>query len=472
MKKGKNIDELFRDKLANYEQEPPAWLLDSILDGAAGARRKKAVVFWRIAGVAAALLLAFVAGWQFNAGNDQRIAQQPVVSQITETEKNNQSTSESTYNQPDEEVIRLASESQPAVKKITNTAIAVRKAISVTTNSSETSSLIAANAETVNYPPIRSIHGRIYQENDPSVKLQEKKTSAGQAQVNYEKSIDQQIIEHNQQLAMLRDENSRKARWTVGAQVSPEYNVSRSKHSQVYASNMLGSGSNPVDLGAGISVEYKKGKRWSVQSGVYYSGMGQTSGNSGFSNKNLSGLIEMDANRGSEYFNAPVNIDPKSSQMTMNTTAGVIEFNKLPLGMELAANPEDKSMVSNAAVVSDARFIQNFEYLEIPLYLRYTILDSRFDVEMLGGFSSNFLVGNNTYIENNSGKNHIGSTKDMETLNYSGTLGVGLKYGLSKRFYLNVEPRIKYYLNSLNSNSAVTYKPYTVGVFTGLSYEF
>jgi hypothetical protein len=91
---------------------------------------------------------------------------------------------------------------------------------------------------------------------------------------------------------------------------------------------------------------------------------------------------------------------------------------------------------------------------------------------MIGGFSSNFLVGNNAYIENNTGKNLIGSTKDMEALNYSGTLGVGLKYGLSKRFYLNVEPRIKYYLNSLNSNSAVTYKPYTVGVFTGLSYEF
>jgi len=51
-------------------------------------------------------------------------------------------------------------------------------------------------------------------------------------------------------------------------------------------------------------------------------------------------------------------------------------------------------------------------------------------------------------------------------------LGMGFKYGLSRRISLNVEPRIKYYLNSLNSNSSVTYKPYTIGVFTGLSYEF
>jgi hypothetical protein len=123
-------------------------------------------------------------------------------------------------------------------------------------------------------------------------------------------------------------------------------------------------------------------------------------------------------------------------------------------------------------VVSDARFIQNFEYIEVPLYLRYTVLDSKFDVEMVGGFSSNLLVGNETYMESAVGRSLVGSTKDMETMNYSGTLGVGFKYGISRHLSLNVEPRVKYFLNSLNSNSSVTYKPYTIGVFTGLSYEF
>ena len=62
--KDKNIDELFRSKLSNFEQEPPAYVLENVLAGVAGARRKKKIIFWRIAGVAAALLLAFVAGWQ------------------------------------------------------------------------------------------------------------------------------------------------------------------------------------------------------------------------------------------------------------------------------------------------------------------------------------------------------------------------------------------------------------------------
>ena len=66
MRKDKNLDELFRDKLLNYEQEPPAYLLDNILSTVAGERRKKKMIFWRVAGVAAALLIAFVAGWQLN----------------------------------------------------------------------------------------------------------------------------------------------------------------------------------------------------------------------------------------------------------------------------------------------------------------------------------------------------------------------------------------------------------------------
>jgi hypothetical protein len=229
------------------------------------------------------------------------------------------------------------------------------------------------------------------------------------------------------------------------------------------------SATNPVDLGGGISVEYKPGKRWSLQSGVYYSGMGQSSGNSSASSSMSNDYAF--ANNGSKYFNAPVNIDTKSSNITMNGTAGVIEFNGVPSQIVLGTNLEDKSM-SNAVLVSDARFIQNFEYIEIPVYLRYTLIDSRFDVEMLGGFSSNLLVGNQTFMESSEGKSLIGKTKDMEPMTYSGTLGIGIKYGLSKRIFLNVEPRVKYYLHSLNSSSSVTYKPYTIGVYTGLSYQF
>lgn len=155
----------------------------------------------------------------------------------------------------------------------------------------------------------------------------------------------------------------------------------------------------------------------------------------------------------------------------MNSSAGVIQLKNVPTDLVIGNSIESKDMAS-AVFVADAQFTQNFDYVEIPLYLRYTLLDSKFGIEILGGFSSNVLVGNQAYVETNSGKTLVGKTNDMELMNYSGTFGMGFKYGLSKRFFLNLEPRVKYYLNSLNSNDAVTYKPYTIGVFTGLSYQF
>jgi hypothetical protein len=177
------------------------------------------------------------------------------------------------------------------------------------------------------------------------------------------------------------------------------------------------------------------------------------------------------ANAGSNYFNTPVKVDAISNRMSLNSNAGVIELSKIPSGLVVGNSLEDKTL-NSTVIVSPTSFIQNFDYIEIPLYVRYTLIDARFDVVMLGGLSSNVLVGNQIFVEGASGKSLVGKTNDMQTLNYSGTLGMGVKYGLSRRISLNVEPRIKYYLNSLNSNSSVTYKPYTIGIFTGLSYEF
>lgn len=473
MRKDKNLDELFRDKLLNYEQEPPAYILDNVLAGVAGARRKRKIVFWRMAGVAAALLLAFVAGWQFSMNEGKEPKQPMVASQPMIAEPAVETKEAAIVAQNNED--KIPSESGIASLASANKS----KEIGTTTTGSivgrtalhQETALAGATEESILLIPLKGLYRLLKFDAESDHSLQISKLNQVAAE-SAQKSIDQQIMEQNKQLILSQNESEKKGRWLVGAQVSPEYNVSRSSHSQVYASNMISASSNPVDLGGGISVEFKKGKRWSLQSGVYYSGMGQSSGNSSYSNRNMSASTDLSSNLGQEYFNAAVNIDSKSSKMMMNSTAGVIEFNGVPAGIVLGTNLEDKALVSSAVVVSDTRFIQNFEYIEIPLYLRYTLIDSRFDVDMLGGISSNMLVGNQTFMESNMGKSLIGSTRDMEAMNYSGTLGIGLKYGLSKRIYLNVEPRVKYYLNSLNSNSSVTYKPYTIGVFTGLSYEF
>ena len=471
MKKEKNLDELFRDKLLNYEQEPPVHVLENILKGVVGARRKRRIVFWRVAGVAAALALAFVAGWQLNNSDIQKLQQPVIVEKSSAPEKESEPHIQAEKTISDQQTTPVTP--QVASLRSSNQNSSISSGTDFQTSKSKTGAkspeplLVATNSENPELmKPLEKLYRRIQQKNEQSNSLHLKKNTDGSSGLA-EKSIDQQIMAQNRQMMITENQSKEKARWLVGALVSPEYNGAKSSHSQGYASNMLKPSSTPVDLGGGISVEYKKGKRWSVQSGVYYSGLKQSSGNtSDYGGKNL-----VYADPVSNYFNPVVNVDANSNNMMMNGKAGVIELNKVPSGMVLGTSLDDKNMAS-AVIISPTNFIQSFDYIEIPVYLRYTLIDSRFDVVMLGGFSSNVLVGNQIFVEDGSGKSLVGRTKDMESMNYSGTFGFGLKYGLSKRISLNVEPRVKYFLNSLNSNSSVTYKPYTIGVFTGLSYEF
>ena len=469
MMKDENIDQLFRDKLQDFEQMPPAYLLDRVLSAAAGSKRKKRLIFWRMTGVAAALLIAFVAGWQINELNSsqelQRVAETgsiaPMVKTVPESGVGVNIDSVKVSEKPSL-MMAIATQVNPTQKNVVN-------------EKSNSSDKMPMNENAVRLPErdresiaiLKSRTTQIVQPYKVTLKLEKNRENSSELGLL---SIDDQIIRQNQQTVMTEKSSSEKNRWLIGAQVSPVYNVSHSSHSQVYASNMLNSSSgNPVELGGGLTVAVKTGKRLSIQSGIYYSALEQSSGNSTYNlqNDNLYAGI----NNGSAYFNTNVNIDASTNKMLMNSTAGIIEFNGVPNGMEIGTNLEDKSLAS-AVVVSDARFIQNFEYIEIPLYLRYSVLDARFGIEMMGGFSSNVLVGNQTFMQSSVGNDLIGKTKDMESVAYSGCLGLGLKYGLSKRFYLNVEPRIKYYLNSLNSNSSVSYKPYSIGVYTGLGYQF
>ena len=525
IKKDKNIDTLFREKLQDYEQQPSSFILENVLAGVAAARRKRKIIFWRVAGVAAALLLAFVAGWQVNHMNQENLHQPVVVNQNSPEEtkgaldsvpeketisnKNQEvkttdaettgkhrvprfataedtSSSETSGKTDSEKQEQLASRiSQQEKNRVQRFATAETKSPSKTSDKtdSEKQQQLASgtsqqkkntllepkeNTGTQDFSSIQSLETIAPQvgSNDQfTLKLQERKVDNSVIE-QPELTLDQQIIEQNQQQMRAQKEKRKNAHWLVGAQVSPAYSVNRSSHSSEYAGNMLNSSSNtPIELGGGLSVEYKPGKRWSLQSGVYYAGLGQSSGNASNANRNLDAL----ANNGAEYFNAPVNRE--ASKMMINSQAGVIEIAGTPTGIVLGTNLEDKSLASTV-VVSDARFIQNFQYLEIPLYLRYSVIDARFDVELMGGLSSNVLVGNDTYMESSAGKSKVGKTQDMQDINYSGTFGVGLKYGVSRRIFLNVEPRVKYYLQSLNTNSAVTYKPYTIGVYTGVSYQF
>ena len=108
----------------------------------------------------------------------------------------------------------------------------------------------------------------------------------------------------------------------------------------------------------------------------------------------------------------------------------------------------------------------------MPLILRYRVVDRRLGFHLLGGLSSNFLVGNTAYYQEGGNKEEIGATSNLRPVNYSSVVGIGVDYSISKRFHVNLEPTFRYYLNSINTGSLIKSHPYTIGFFTGLLYTF
>jgi hypothetical protein len=115
---------------------------------------------------------------------------------------------------------------------------------------------------------------------------------------------------------------------------------------------------------------------------------------------------------------------------------------------------------------------QHFDYLEVPLTVKYKIIDRKFDFSLSGGLVTNFLVGNVVTLEQNGEKTRFGKTNDITQINYLGSVGLGFEYPLVSGFTLSIEPRFRYYLNPIDKSSQINVHPYSFGFFAGISYIF
>jgi hypothetical protein len=115
---------------------------------------------------------------------------------------------------------------------------------------------------------------------------------------------------------------------------------------------------------------------------------------------------------------------------------------------------------------------QSFSYLELPVTLRYKVIDKTIGINLIGGMSYNLLVHNSVYTTVNGSKYPIGDTKGLNALSLSSTLGMGMEYNFSSKLSLNLEPMFRYYLNPFNQSSGSITHPYSFGIFSGVSFKF
>lgn len=219
-----------------------------------------------------------------------------------------------------------------------------------------------------------------------------------------------------------------------------------------------------VSYSAGVDVNYNITKRLKVQSGLYYSEIGQISQDV---NINQS-PIYYNAD-GEQYYSVNTSVGNVSVKGSQNQLVNQFTDTKTPPGVEVPG----RETVDNSSLEPDLQtnFVQSFEYYEIPMVLNYKVIDRKLGLNMAGGISANILYQNKTFVEENGDRYILdGQSENINDVGYNGIIGLAFDYPILSKLYFNFQPTFKYGLSSISKENQV--HPYSFGVYTGLRYNF
>jgi hypothetical protein len=116
--------------------------------------------------------------------------------------------------------------------------------------------------------------------------------------------------------------------------------------------------------------------------------------------------------------------------------------------------------------------VQRTGYLEVPMEMSYALLNRKFGIELIGGVSTLFLNQNNVSVVSTQGlSTSVGEAENLNDIHFSTNVGVGFKYRFLKSFEASFEPMFKYQVNTF-SRDAGNFKPYFIGLYSGISFSF
>src|SRR5690606_5763031 len=88
------------------------------------------------------------------------------------------------------------------------------------------------------------------------------------------------------------------------------------------------------------------------------------------------------------------------------------------------SNSAPQFMVSNV----NGALEQQFGYIEVPLEVEYSIINSKFGLNVIGGFSTLFLNDNEVYTVLNNERSLLGEANNINSTSYSANFGLGFNY--------------------------------------------
>ena len=242
------------------------------------------------------------------------------------------------------------------------------------------------------------------------------------------------------------------SKWKVKPQVAPVFYSSMSQGSPIDGQFASNSKSYENDLSYGLGVNYAVNKRLSIRSGV-------NTLNLNYSTQGVEFYASLNG--------ATNNINARNS----NATIVVQNQNSKP-GGNTASSPIALFADQLPQETFNGSMVQSTGYVEVPVELSYALLDKKFGIDIIGGVSTLFLNDNNVSVISNQGlTTSVGEAQNLNNVHFSTNVGIGFKYKFFKAFEANFEPMFKYQVNTYSRDNG-NFKPYFIGLYSGISFSF
>ncbi|WP_430908569.1 hypothetical protein [Maribacter sp. 2-571] len=278
---------------------------------------------------------------------------------------------------------------------------------------------------------------------------QKEKDSLG---TNKKKSIFDEIKEQEEEAVA---ENDSEGRWSAGPSIAPVFYSAFGEGSPVHSIFVPNSKSGETNLSYGLSVAYEINEKLSVRSGVHRVDYGY-----GTNDIEFTSSLEGSSNGQID------NID-----YSLNSRSLVVQSKAGRTVQSVGDMPTEALDINAPSAARDGTMSQQFGYLEVPLELNYALMDKKFGINLIGGFSSLFLVDNSVALTSGNETLEMGEANNVNNLNFSTNVGIGVNYNFNSSIRLNIEPMFKYQLNTFSTVDG-TFQPFSVGVYSGLSFRF
>ena len=494
MKKNKNIDKLFKERFKNFEASPSPDVWNKIQAKLKEKDDRKVIPLWfKLGGVAALFALLFTIGNSIlniplNKINDSIVNENSIEintekanntivdnnviqNNIVSTEDNNEvkstkkllikkaSNSTNNSNGADRSETTVASNNKKARisrKKTKKDLIqssessiqnqeSVAKETSNLINKSE-NQLINQDVEINKNIEVVAVNKNINDTSETSLSTESKEL----VKEENKKSIFDAIKETSEgEVVISKLDNTPQNRWEVTPNVAPVYYNSLTEGSSIDPSFSDNPKNGDLNIAYGVKVSYNLNKRLSMRSGV--------------SNVNLSY-----STTGLDIGTGPVSASTASIEYSSRNNVTIV----VDKGALVNQNPDETfGSVTPKSTNGEPLLNQKISYYEMPLELNYTLINKNFGISVIGGFSALLLGNNEVSIEAGDFNEVLGEASNLSSLSFTTNVGLGLNYSFSKKLMFNIEPMFKYQLNPY-TDSSVNFKPYYLGIYSGLSFKF